>query len=201
VPVFPLGLVLFPRAILPLHVFEPRYLEMMSDIGDRGEFGVTLIERGSEVGGGDQRFNVGTLAQVLHSVELDGGRLAVVAIGTRRFRVAEWLPDDPYPRAIVETMANQAASPDTAELIDRALALRRRIYGLASEAGVDVGDPTIEVSDDPVAASWQLCAVSPVATLDQQQLVEMDDPTDRLRHLITTMGLEAQTLEAQLATG
>jgi Lon protease-like protein len=200
-PMFPLGLVLFPRAILPLHVFEPRYLAMMSDLGDQGQFGVTLIERGSEVGGGDQRFNVGSLAQVLHRVDLDGGRLAVVAIGTERIRVANWLDDDPYPRAIVETMPDASAGSDVPALIEDALVLRRRIYGLASEAGVDVGDPTIEVSADPVAASWQLCAVCPVGTLDQQHLVEMDDPGERLRYLIRTMKLEAQTLETQLAAG
>jgi Lon protease-like protein len=200
-PMFPLGLVLFPYAILPLHVFEPRYLAMMADIGDDGRFGVTLIERGSEVGGGDQRFNVGSLARVLHRVDLDGGRLAVVAIGTERIRVADWLADDPYPRAIVETIPDEPPASDVSVLINEALLLRRRIYGLASEAGVDVGDPSIELAADPVAASWQLCAVSPVGTLDQQHLIETDDPAARLRHLIATMQSEAQTLEAQLATG
>ena len=65
------------------------------------EFGVVLIDRGHEVGGGDVRRAVGTVARMLQVAQLDGGRYAVVAVGTRRIRVDEWLPDDPYPRADV----------------------------------------------------------------------------------------------------
>jgi Lon protease-like protein len=198
---FPLGLVLFPYAVLPLHVFEPRYLEMMADIGEEGEFGVTLIERGSEVGGGDQRFSIGTMARILDTAELGGGRLAVVAVGTRRFRVERWLGDDPYPRAIVHDIEEQEADEAALPLIEEVLMLRRRIYGLASEAGVDVGDPTIEVAENPMAASWQLCAVSPVGMLDRQRLLGIDDPSERLRLLAATMATEAEVLEAQLAAG
>ena len=63
---FPLGSVLFPHAVLPLHVFEPRYLALVERClaGDQ-EFGVVLIERGSEVGGGDVRFSVGTVTRIV----------------------------------------------------------------------------------------------------------------------------------------
>ena len=68
---------------------------------DEPEFGVVLIDRGHEVGGGDVRRAVGTVARMLQVAQLDGGRYAIVAVGTRRIRVDEWLPDDPYPRADV----------------------------------------------------------------------------------------------------
>src|SRR4051812_45485804 len=99
-PMFPLGTVLFPYALLPLHVFEPRYRMMMRGVlrGDQ-EFGVVLIERGREVGGGDTRFALGTLARVVRATELDDGRYALTAVGVRRLRVDEWLADDPYPQA------------------------------------------------------------------------------------------------------
>src|SRR5439155_458702 len=62
-PMFPLGTVLFPFVVLPLHVFEPRYRALTRDcLAGSGEFGVVLIERGLEVGGGDERFPVGTVA-------------------------------------------------------------------------------------------------------------------------------------------
>src|SRR6476659_11505422 len=101
-PMFPLGTVLFPHALLPLHVFEPRYRLMTQRVlnGD-GEFGVVLIERGSEVGGGDTRFGVGTVARVVRAHELPDGGYVLATVGTRRFRVARWLADDPYPRAEV----------------------------------------------------------------------------------------------------
>src|SRR6185437_15262121 len=75
IPMFPLGTVLFPHALLPLRVFEPRYRVMTERVlkAER-EFGVVLIERGSEVGGGDTRFDVGTVAQIVRAQQLgDGG--------------------------------------------------------------------------------------------------------------------------------
>ncbi len=97
---FPLGTVLFPSLFLPLHVFEPRYrvLARRCMDGDR-EFGVVLIERGSEVGGNDVRTMVGTVAQIVDATELDDGRWVLGTVGTRRVRVREWLADDPFPRA------------------------------------------------------------------------------------------------------
>ena len=87
-PMFPLGTVLLPHMLLPLHIFEPRYRALIHDVldGDR-EFGVTLIERGHEVGGGDRRADVGTVAHVEEAEELDDGRWVVLAAGTRRIRV------------------------------------------------------------------------------------------------------------------
>jgi len=96
IPMFPLGSVLFPAMPLALRVFEERYLKMMGAILDNepSEFGVVLIERGFEVGGGDKRFDVGTTARILQ-IEAPDGPLAVVARGGRRFRVSQWLEDDP----------------------------------------------------------------------------------------------------------
>ncbi len=106
---FPLGVVLVPMAPLPLHVFEDRYRAMVADCmtGSR-EFGVVLIERGHEVGGGDARFGVGTLAHIVGVEELADGRLLVATVGVARLRVKRWLVDDPYPRAEVEMCQERA---------------------------------------------------------------------------------------------
>ena len=84
-PMVPLGTVLVPTAGLPLHVFEPRYRALVNDClaGDR-EFGVVLIERGSEVGGNDVRTSVGTVARIVEAAELPAGRWAIGAVGVRR---------------------------------------------------------------------------------------------------------------------
>src|SRR3954447_11618971 len=101
-PMFPLGLVLVPSMMLPLRVFEPRYQEMVrACVADDGEFGVVLIARGSEVGGGDVRYDVGTVAQIMAVPPRTDGGFHLQALGTRRIRVAEWLPDAPYPKAMV----------------------------------------------------------------------------------------------------
>ncbi len=102
-PMFPLGTVLVPHAALPLHVFEARYRVLVFDClrADR-EFGVVLIERGSEVGGADQRFDVATVARIVEAHELPDGRWYLLTVGTRRIDVVRWLPDDPYPVALVD---------------------------------------------------------------------------------------------------
>ena len=99
---FPLSTVLFPHAALPLHVFEERYKALMGDcMATDGAFGVVLIARGSEVGGGDERVDVGTIARVTHLTELEDGRMLVMARGVERVLVERWLDDGPYPRAEV----------------------------------------------------------------------------------------------------
>ncbi|MGH9079266.1 MAG: LON peptidase substrate-binding domain-containing protein, partial [Acidimicrobiales bacterium] len=111
---FPLSTVLFPHGALPLHVFEPRYRRLVADcVAGDGEFGVVLIDRGSEVGGGDHRVGIGTVARITRVAGLDDGRSMVMARGTRRIRVDRWLPDDPYPRAVVEDLPTPVGPGDS----------------------------------------------------------------------------------------
>ena len=99
---FPLSAVLFPHASMPLHVFEPRYRELMRDcLAGDARFGVVLIERGSEVGGGDERSGLGTRGVITKSVELPDGRWVLQLEGEAVIEVEQWLPDDPYPVALV----------------------------------------------------------------------------------------------------
>ena len=107
-PMFPLGSVLVPGLLLPLHVFEPRYRALVHDVlAADGRFGVTLIERGSEVGGGDERTAVGTAAQIVQAEESPDGRWGILAVGEERIRVLRWLDDDPYPRAVAEPLVDE----------------------------------------------------------------------------------------------
>ena len=121
-PMFPLGTVLLPGVVLPLHVFEPRYQQLVHDCleAPAHEFGVVLIDRGSEVGGGDSRSGVGVVAQMLQVARWTAVASRSSTIGTRRIRVTQWLPDDPYPRADVEEW------PDTAGADVSARTARRR---------------------------------------------------------------------------
>jgi len=158
---FPLSTVLFPGAGLPLHVFEARYRALMSDCLDQeGEFGVVLISRGSEVGGGDQRVDVGTVARIDQLAELDDGRMLVIARGVRRVRVERWLADQPYPRAVVEDLP-VAQARECGPALTAAEASVRRLRSLLSELGdvpalphdlgVDGSDEDDAMADDVVA--------------------------------------------------
>jgi Lon protease-like protein len=178
---FPLGTVLFPHGLLPLRVFEPRYRLMTERVlRSDGEFGVVLIERGSEVGGGDTRFDTGTLARIVRSQRLPDGGYLLATVGIRRIRVVQWLPDDPYPRAMVvdvdEQAPDAAADPDAR---NRAIAALDDVYALSRER-----DPRVpelpEIADDPVQASYELAARAPIGPLDAQRVLDARTAADRL---------------------
>jgi uncharacterized protein len=201
-PMFPLGTVLMPHMVLPLHVFEPRYRELVEDVlaGSR-EFGVTLITRGHEVGGGDERTDVGTVAQVLDAEELADGRWVLIALGTRRLRVTRWLPDDPYPRAEVVDAEEVHDDGEVLEVRDALAPRLRRVLSMAAALGTDVVPPTVELDDDPAVACWQPAVIAPLTPLDAQELLDLDRCADRLRLLDEQLeGLEA-TLSFRLGTG
>ena len=178
---FPLGSVLFPTLVLPLHVFEPRYRALVKDVLAGGaEFGVCLIERGSEVGGDDMRLGVGTVARVQDAAELPDGRWAVVAVGTRRIRVEAWLPDDPYPRAEVSDHPDPAPDPAQLEALpERDPPAPPRAGASSPSSAIRAPPATVELSDDPVLASHQLSALAPIPTIDQYALLAA--PTVGLR--------------------
>jgi Lon protease-like protein len=192
-PMFPLGTVLLPGAVLPLHVFEPRYQQLVRDCleAPHAEFGVVLIDRGSEVGGGDTRSGVGVIARMLQVAAIDAGRLAVVTVGTRRIRVTEWLPDDPYPRADVEDWPDGDAVVSNDRLAATA-AHARRCAGLAVEMGDQSSVPLAELTGDPSSDSFLLTAMSPFGPVDQYAALCAADPLARL-DLIDRMldGVEA----------
>ena len=210
-PMFPLGSVLLPSVFLPLHLFEPRYRQLIRDCldGDR-DFGVVLIERGSEVGGGDVRADVGTVAHVMEAHELDDGRWAVGAVGTRRFRVLRWLDDDPYPRAEVEDWDDPDASDqpgdgravpvdaDPPTELAAVVGTLRRVLALASELGDDAADATQELSPDPSLASYQIAALSPIGPLDRQALLCVPGSAERLARLAALLAEEETFLNVRL---
>lgn len=197
---FPLGSVLFPSLVLPLHIFEPRYRALIHDVldGDR-EFGVCLIERGAEVGGEDVRTTIGTVARVHEAEELPDGRWAVVAVGVRRIRVARWLPDDPYPRAEVVDLPDPEPSGSEIEVLPEVVARLRTALARAAELGDTTVPATVELSTDPAMASHQASALAPIATIDQHALLSAETVGLRLARLHDLLDDAIQVLDLRLA--
>jgi len=192
-PMFPLGTVLFPHALLPLHVFEPRYRLMTQRVlrGD-GEFGVVLIERGSEVGGGDTRFAVGTVARVVRAQELPDGGYALATVGMRRIRVTRWLDDDPFPQAEVVDLAEPPAPDDPSR---RARALDAFAAVCELHRRIDPRLPDFPAIDDaPAQASYEIAALAPIGPLDAQRVLEAASPGDRLALLADLLEDHARML-------
>jgi Lon protease-like protein len=199
-PMFPLGTVLFPGAPLPLNVFEPRYRQLTADcLAGVPEFGVVLIERGSEVGGGDVRTDIGTVARIARSQVAPDGRALLLCVGTRRIRVLRWLDDDPYPRAeVVDWHDRPDADAPTGEEYEELLRSARRVLALASELGLPAGDATTGFADDPRLGTFQVAALSPLGPLDRQRVLGTDGSAERCRLLGDLLADEEQLLRYRL---
>ncbi len=200
-PMFPLGSALVPGMRLPLRVFEPRYRQMAREVLEgTGEFGVVLIERGFEVGGGDARFGVGTVARVLRAAQSPDGQYALDTVGTERLRVLEWLPDDPYPVAQVERMVDPPAGPDAAERRDEVEKVLRRILAVRSELGEPVDLSHFELHPDPAVASWHAALLAGLGPLDVQTLLAAAGPDERLGQLVPMLADAVERYELLLGT-
>src|SRR6476659_7946599 len=167
-PMFPLGNVLLPYMPLRLRVFEQRYLVMLSNLlqTEAAEFGVVLIERGQEVGGGEQRFGLGTIAEIT-TLGTQDGFIGLLAEGRGRFRVDAWLDDEPHPRDEGTPVPDLVWDEQWRPLLPTAERSVRRCLTLASEFSSDTWPADIGVEPDPVAAACQLAGVAPLGPLDQ----------------------------------
>jgi Lon protease-like protein len=180
-PMFPLGMVIFPHQVVGLCVFEPRYHEMLSDVEVDQHFGTCLIARGSDVGGYDERTAVGTLMHILGAQSLPNGQTLLMAEGVQCFEIESWLDDDPYPRAIVKERCCDEVDVTSALLKSTESAVRA-IRALQSELFADEClQSNCEMASDPWIRSWQLCSMTPMSTLDQFKVLSLSDPNERLR--------------------
>jgi Lon protease-like protein len=181
---FPLGLVVLPGAVVPLHVFEPRYRALVVSLlalDGPMEFGIPPIVRGSEVGGGDVRGDIATIVKVLDLRVHDDGRYDMVVAGTRRVEVVTWLPDDPFPLAEVDAYDDigdvaSASDTDIAERRERIESLLARMRRL----GDRVPDGVPELDADPVLRLFQLGVVAPIGDLDRMRMLAVRSPVDRI---------------------
>ena len=176
-PLFPLHVVLFPGRPLPLHLFEPRYRQMLRDCldGDR-RFGVVAIRSGREVGATPEVCPVGTVAEIETVEELADGRFDILTRGRERFRIRQLLNDRAYLRADVDLVREPPA-----ELMDRArgMLLRQLLVPYLAELGAPA-ELLERVPRDPVALAWVAAAAAQVELPEQQRILEIDELADRL---------------------
>lgn len=189
-PMFPLGTTLLPGSGLPLQVFEPRYHRMVVDIlaaDGPPQFGQVLITHGHEAGGGDGRSSVGTLARMADIQAIGDGRYTFVAAGIERIRIVEWLPDDPYPIARVETWPDETAAegdPPFSDTVAAAIERVGEVLGLAAKlSGGSAPDIPVAATDDPSVASYRLAAIAPIGAADRYRLLTASGPSARLAAL------------------
>ena len=201
-PMFPLTTVLLPAMPLPLRIFEERYLKLLGDLlgEETPEFGVVLIARGPAVGGGEKRMDVGTIASVTN-IGTTEQFYGLESVGSRRFRVNAWLPDDPYPLAdidfIPDLIWDDTLMPARVHLESKV----RQLLAFASEFGDLQYGQDVEFSDDPMEACWQLAGVLPVGELDQLNLLGSQSAEELISKTYDVVNFAEEDLRTMLQTG
>ena len=198
-PMFPLGSVLLPAMPLPLRIFEPRYLKLLGDLvaSEKPEFGVVLIERGKEIGGGEKRMSIGTIASVTE-IGTTQEFLGLESYGSQRFRVNAWLPDDPYPLADIDLLPDliwdDSLLPAKVHLETKV----RQLLAFVSEFGNLQFGADIEFSEDPMEACWQMAGVLPVGPLDQIDLLSSQSADELISRTYEIVKTANETLTAMI---
>lgn len=178
VPMFPLGGVTLPGERLPLHIFEPRYQALLQDCLDAPDgplFGSVLIERGSEVGGGEARMDVGSRVRITGRQGIGAGHYQVDCIAESRLRVVRWLDDEPYPRAEVEDWPDEPGPPtlDMSALVHDIADLYASINRLAEKQDAQAPPPPKfdELPVDPGDRLYALATQVPMGQADRQAIL------------------------------
>ncbi|MDE0023841.1 MAG: LON peptidase substrate-binding domain-containing protein [Spirochaetaceae bacterium] len=172
-PLFPLNVVLYPRAPLPLHIFEERYKEMVAAALDgEGVFGMVCAGKAGVA-------RVGCTAKIVKVIRrYDDGRMDILTVGMRRFRIARLVTDEAYLQAQVSYFGDEAAGTG-GKLVARCMKLYREIYestpGNLPEADLEECSATV--------ASFYLAYFSDLSLVRKQQFLELTDPNTRLRAL------------------
>lgn len=195
VPLFPLNTVLFPKMILPLHIFEHRYRQMIADcIHTNQPFGVVLISEGNEaktdINGqvitdrSPSFFHVGTIARITEVTRLDDGRLLINTVGTDRFRLLDFREEKPYITGDIEVWPDgefDASSPEAQQLTTQV----SHLFGEYLEILMELAHKRIEgldIPEDPALLSYLIPHWLPQINMDdKQRLLEVVNPLDRLK--------------------
>ncbi len=182
---FPLGTVLFPGMVLPLHIFEDRYRQMVHELLDSPEprrFGVIAIRKGRETGieGVSSLYEVGCTATLRQTEEHDDGRFDLITVGTRRFRLESLDESRPYLQGDVEFLpeddGDSAAAGRAASLV--AATFRDYLEALAVRGLAQITIP--DLPEEPVLLSYLVAATMIVDLPDQQALLAEPDSLSRL---------------------
>lgn len=200
IPLFELGVVLFPHMPLSLHVFEERYRAMLRHCEEQGtSFGVVGIREGVEVGGGAVSYDVGTLAQIRRLEKLDDGRANLLVTGASRFRIVRRVTEHPFPAGEVEYLEDDRG--DVAQLDRHAAEVRDSFQRYATTLQqLASQQPSVEeLPDDPELLGYLAAAALQVETVHKQRLLEAPTAAERLRMCLELLRREEALLERMLA--
>jgi uncharacterized protein len=198
-PLFPLGAVLYPGMLLPLHIFEERYRQLVRDLLDGPEprrFGVIAIRKGRETGidGVRSLYRIGCTATLRRVDRHPDGRFDIVTIGTQRFRLSKLDEARPYLQGEVEMLADEPVDPVSA---GRAVQVTQAAFREYLDALIEWGGATVrleELPDEPVLLSFIVAAAMIIDLPERQVLLAESDALRRLAMLRALLSRETAML-------
>jgi Lon protease-like protein len=200
-PLFPLGTVLYPGLLLPLHIFEERYRQLVHELLDGPgpqHFGVIAIREGRETGVDSisSLYEIGCTSMLRQVREHEDGRFDLVTVGTQRFRLRQLDDSRPYLQGEVELLGEDTGDPATADLAARAVqrAFRGYLDALARRGAAQPALP--DLPDEPVALSYFVAATMIVDRPDKQALLAEPDALRRLTAEHTLLTRETSMLRS-----
>ena len=201
IAVFPLTSILLPGMALPLHIFEPRYRDLVRDVTGPGaprSFGVVGLTGGSEVAhataAGEPRFSgVGTLAEIVEARPYEDGRYDLSTVGSRRFRIRRLVAGRAYQRAEVDLL-EETDGGTTPHLCRAVLALNQRFADTVARLARN--RPAPPATEDPAVLGYQLASWLPLPPADRQALLEEPTDASRLLHLARLLRRELRLVQA-----
>jgi Lon protease-like protein len=184
VPLFPLNTVMFPGGVLPLRIFEPRYLDMVSDcLRHDTPIGVILIREGQEVGKAAATYNMGTLSDISYWNRRNDGLLGITLRGTQRFRL---LSHEVMPNQLIMAQVESLSAPQPIQVNSKYQTMANLLRKIIAQ--LDPPYTTMPAHYDNLEwVSARLCEFLPMPLEYKQQLLEYDDIFVRIEQLYTMM--------------
>jgi Lon protease-like protein len=179
-PLFPLDLVLFPHMLIPLHIFEERYREMINQcVAESQPFGIVLAT-GTKPGTGETvTHEIGCTARIARVERMPDGRMNIEVVGERRFRILDTHESRSFRTGLTEPVVDEPVSDDVTELADEVQSLLRDFLTRSlARMGQTVDDFTLP--DDPGPLSFMAACVLPIDNEEKQALLEETDTEARL---------------------
>lgn len=180
VPVFPLNSVVLPRGKVPLQLFEPRYIDMLTRcLKDNQGFVITLLREGAETGRVASFYETGTYVRIIDFQQLDNGLLGITVEGDAKVLITNsWQQDDGLNLGEIEFLPAEAPA-DIPTVFHELPSVLRALFRhpVIHELGMSVD------YEDARDVGWRLTELLPLDRQEKQHLIEMQDPLARLSHL------------------
>jgi len=200
IPLFPLpNLVLFPRVLVPLHIFEERYKLMINTCIERDDvFGVVLLRSGAETESEDTIHRVGVTARIVQIERLENGRMNILTEGEDRFRIRRFTGQEPYWKGLVDFFEDNESHPSIEAMQEEVSELYRKVAELGAK--IDSSEePEIALPESPTDLSYMISYILDIDPEAKQKLLEMTSAAERLRSLVPHLNESIEKLQQQLA--